>query len=124
MRVLLLTSFLDKFVAYAINSILFQRDVFRPDQFEMVKKYDLPLMILKDVNILKKILNDAQRATSDNGLKRVILALFEENTDKVIEKWEFKISSDSSEDKIGEVGFKSSDVIQAEIRAVLKQVLG
>lgn len=91
----------------------------------MVNKYGLPLMIMKDDKSIRSILNDAEKALSAKGLKRVILALFERHTDNVIEKWEFEVGSENTErNNNTEMGSKNITVIQAEIRAVLKQVLG
>ncbi|XP_001604823.1 mitotic spindle assembly checkpoint protein MAD2A-like [Nasonia vitripennis] len=113
------------YLSFAINSILFQRDVCRPDEFEMVNKYGLPIMMMKDDSSVRHILQDAEKAMSSNGLKRVILALFEKYTDTVIEKWEFEIETDKSEkNNNNQMGSKNITLVQAEIRAVLKQVLG
>ncbi|OXU20802.1 hypothetical protein TSAR_013790 [Trichomalopsis sarcophagae] len=113
------------YLLFAINSIFFQRDIYSPNEFKMVNKYGLPLMVMEDNSSLKYILEDAEKAISAKGLKKVILAIFEKGTDSVIEKWEFEISTDRSEENNNnQMGSKNITLVQAEIRAVLKQVLG
>lgn len=74
---------------------------------------------------IKRVLDDAETALSAKGLKRVILALFENSMNDVIEKWEFEVANEDEElNNNVQPGHKHLTVIQAEIRSVLKQVLG
>jgi len=54
-------------IDYATNTILFQRGIYPPDEFEQVKKYGLPLLVSKEKGVktfIDKIMTQSGGKTS------------------------------------------------------------
>jgi mitotic spindle assembly checkpoint protein MAD2 len=45
------TKIVTEFFEYSVNSILYQRNVYPADDFRMVKKYGLPMLITSDESL-------------------------------------------------------------------------
>ncbi len=51
------TDIVTEFFGYAINSILYQRGIYPPDQFERKQKYGLTMLVTADDNLKTYIRN-------------------------------------------------------------------
>ncbi|KAF9076206.1 spindle assembly checkpoint protein [Rhodocollybia butyracea] len=122
------TALVTEFFKYAVNTILFQREVYPSDDFHMVKKYGQTVLVTQDIaleNYLEKILNQVQKWLLTGSVTQLVLAIISKDSRTPLERWVFDI-------KLVEPPVDSSDVapspkpeaeIQSEIRAILKQII-
>ncbi|KAJ7706255.1 spindle assembly checkpoint protein [Mycena rosella] len=120
------TALVTEFFKYAVNTILFQREVYPSDDFHMVKKYGQVVLVTQDLaleNYLEKILKQVQKWILTGSVTQLVLVILAKDTRTTLERWVFDVKlveppKDSSE-SIG----KPEAEIQSEIRAILKQIV-
>ncbi len=120
-----------EFLGVAINSILFQRGVYPPDDFKLVKKYGLNVLMTVDEEIkayIKRIMSQISRWMAGDKVKKVVLAISESHSATVIEQWQFDVESSNQAsneqrngDPAGQVEMSTGE-IQNGIRALIRQV--
>lgn len=111
----------DYFV-FAINNILFQRGIYPPDDFQTVKKYDLPLLLTIDDDIkqyINQFLLQIRKWVYGTLLKKLILVIIDKDTGEGVERWEFDIELIEDDETSEE---KSKDLIKKEIQAIIRQI--
>jgi mitotic spindle assembly checkpoint protein MAD2 len=83
-----------EFFEYSINSILYQRGIYPPDDFTIVKKYGLNLLVACDDGIkayIRTILQQLNRWVVGDKVSRLVLAILARDTGDVVERWQFDI---------------------------------
>lgn len=111
----------DYFV-FAINNILFQRGIYPPDDFQTVKKYDLPLLLTIDDDIkqyINQFLSQIKKWVYGTLLKKLILVIIDKDTGEGVERWEFDIVLIESDDTTTE---KPDHLIKKEIQSIIRQI--
>lgn len=117
-----------EFFNYALNSILFQRGIYASDDFKMVKKYGMNLLVLYDDEVLdymKQLLSQVEKWLSEKRLSRLVLAVISKDSGSVLERWQFDIQVERGAlDKENgvELAEKSEQDINTEIGAILRQI--
>eukprot|EP00049_Salpingoeca_infusionum_P019421 m.361788 g.361788 ORF g.361788 m.361788 type:complete len:262 (+) comp19895_c0_seq1:48-833(+) len=113
-----------EFFSYGINSILYQRGIYPPEQFERVKKYGLPLFITADT-ALKTFIDNITGQLHDwlvaKTVQKVVLVLTSVTTSEVLERWQFDIECDNSVDE-NTVVDKPEKETRDEIQAIIRQI--
>ncbi|KAF8213119.1 spindle assembly checkpoint protein [Mycena galopus ATCC 62051] len=139
------TALVTEFFKYAVNTILFQREVYPSDDFHMVKKYGQVVLVTQDLaleNYLEKILQQVQKWILKGSVTQLVLAILAKDTRTTLERWVFDIklvepSADSKEGCVETRNIlhiyhfngrssrtgKPEAEIQSEIRAILKQIV-
>ncbi|TXT09042.1 hypothetical protein VHUM_02516 [Vanrija humicola] len=126
------TALVTEFFEYGVNSILYQRGVYPSDDFRMVKKYGLPMLVTSDDG-LKEYIQTIMAQVSDwlmsSSLTRLVLAIKSVETDETLERWQFDIYT---EDGPGtslpgapaqkKKKDKTEKEVQGEIREIMKQI--
>lgn len=113
---------------FAINNILFQRGIYPAEDFQTVKKYDLPLLICIDEDIklyINRFLSQIKRWVYGSKMKKLVLIIVDKPTGEAIERWEFSIEilqSDRDNNNNENIDEKSKDEIKREIQAIIRQV--
>ena len=67
-----------EFFEYAINSILYQRGIYPPEEFRRVAKYGLSMMVASDdglQNYLKKILAQLKTWLEEGDVQRLVVVV-------------------------------------------------
>lgn len=128
---------------FAINNILFQRGIYPSEDFQTVRKYDLPLLIAIDEDIksyIDKFLTQIKKWVYGTTLQKLVLVIMDKVTGQSVERWEFNLeifnnndSNDNNEmmidsndntngqaDKL--LTTKSKDLIKKEIQAIIRQI--
>ncbi|KAJ3271980.1 Mitotic spindle checkpoint component mad2 [Terramyces sp. JEL0728] len=108
-----------EFFEYSINSILYQRELYSPDCFKVVKKYNLSLFVSQDEALSKylaQILAQVKVWISTRQIWSLVLVLIDKETLEVRERWQFElnITKENKERKERE--------IHAEISAIIRQI--
>lgn len=116
---------------YGINSILFQRGIYPPEQFTSVQQYGLTILMSKDEKIiafLRNVLTQVQHWLAQNQVDKISMIITNVHTKEVLECWDFKVQNElgDSATKLDPnnppTSSKELKKIQAEIRDVMRQI--
>ncbi|KAJ7492690.1 spindle assembly checkpoint protein [Mycena latifolia] len=120
------TALVTEFFKYAVNTILFQREVYPSDDFHMVKKYGQVVLVTQDLaleNYLEKILKQVQKWILTGSVTQLVLVILAKDTRTTLERWVFDIKLVEPAADSNESTGKPEAEIQSEIRAILKQIV-
>ncbi|KAJ7038272.1 spindle assembly checkpoint protein [Mycena alexandri] len=120
------TALVTEFFKYAVNTILFQREVYPSDDFHMVKKYGQVVLVTQDLaveNYLEKILKQVQKWLLTGSVTQLVLVILAKDTRTALERWVFDIKLVDPPTEGSESTGKAEAEIQSEIRAILKQIV-
>ncbi|KAJ7786238.1 spindle assembly checkpoint protein [Mycena metata] len=120
------TALVTEFFKYAVNTILFQREVYPSDDFHMVKKYGQVVLVTQDLaveNYLEKILKQVQKWLLTGSVTQLVLVILAKDTRTALERWVFDIKLVDPPPEGSESTGKAEAEIQSEIRAILKQIV-
>ncbi|KTW25853.1 hypothetical protein T552_03126 [Pneumocystis carinii B80] len=121
-----------EFFEYSINSILYQRGVYPADDFKMVKKYGLNMLVTTDTEVkayIRKIIKQLHKWIEDGKISKLVIAIVSKDTLEVLERWQFDVEifkDDNVENK--KLTKNDSDVeksekeIHTEIQAIIRQI--
>ncbi|KAB8228674.1 Mitotic spindle checkpoint component mad2 [Aspergillus alliaceus] len=133
-----------EFFEYSINSILFQRGVYPPEDFTTVKKYGLNMLITSDDQVkayIKKIMSQLNKWMMGGKISKLVVVITDKETGEHVERWQFDVQifakhsksqkSQTSGDKEN-TGSENADPqapvektekeIQEEIQAIFRQI--
>lgn len=82
---------------YAVNSILYQRGIYPPEEFEQTKHYGLPLFITRDPGLrsyLDTVVGQMKEWLVSAEIKRLVLVICATDTGETMERWNFDIETD------------------------------
>ncbi|KAJ9111328.1 hypothetical protein QFC20_002619 [Naganishia adeliensis] len=137
------TKIVTEFFEYSVNSILYQRNVYPADDFRMVKKYGLPMLITSDESLkayLDTILKQVHAWLMSNTINRLVLAITSKETLETLERWQFDIIREDDDPTAvtsstvpqgstingvkpgGKGKEKTEKEVQGEIREIMKQI--
>jgi mitotic spindle assembly checkpoint protein MAD2 len=109
-----------EFFEYAINSILYQRGIYPPEEFRRVAKYGLSMMVASDDGLqkyLQNILVQLKTWLEEGDVQRLVLVITGVETNETLERWTFAVNAcDASND--GE----NTDPSPAAVKAITKQI--
>ncbi|KAK1927515.1 putative mitotic spindle checkpoint-related protein [Papiliotrema laurentii] len=130
------TALVTEFFEFSVNSILYQRGVYPSDDFKMIKKYGLPMLVTNDDSLkeyLSTILSQVQAWLMSSSITRLVLAIKSVETDETLERWQFDIHTEDSPSsksnpvlpggaKPAKKKEKTEKEVQGEIREIMKQI--
>lgn len=122
-----------EFFEYSINSILYQRGIYPAEDFQVVRKYDLNLLVTIDSEVkayIKKIMSQLHKWLVGGKISKLIVAITSKDSGLVVERWQFDVqvndpaqpgaaAAASTESEKQE---KSQEQIQKEIQAIIRQI--
>ncbi|KXJ69574.1 hypothetical protein RP20_CCG026557 [Aedes albopictus] len=118
-----------EYLNYGINSILFQRGIYPPEQFTSVQQYGLTILMSKDEKIiafLQNVLCQVQDWLARNEVEKISMVITNVHTKEVLECWDFKVQNEPGDgpniDPANPTSSKELKKIQAEIRDVMRQI--
>ncbi|OJJ95379.1 spindle checkpoint protein MAD2 [Aspergillus aculeatinus CBS 121060] len=134
-----------EFFEYSINSILFQRGVYPPEDFTTVKKYGLNMLVTSDDQVkayIKKIMSQLNKWMMGGKISKLVVVITDKETGEHVERWQFDVqifgkhskshSSKSTGDKENATPGdkepqpasveKTEKEIQEEIQAIFRQI--
>ncbi|TIC08717.1 DNA-binding protein [Wallemia mellicola] len=122
-------SFLDKHAFYnSPSSILFQRAVYPPEDFSMVKKYGLNMLVTNDDGLktyIHKVISQLSEWLLGNQVSKLVLAIVSKESKETLERWQFDIhntANENSENKDKQNKPKTEKEIHGEIQAIIRQI--
>ncbi|RGP67510.1 mitotic spindle assembly checkpoint mad2 [Fusarium longipes] len=129
---------------YSIHSILFQRGVYPAEDFTVVKKYGLNMLVSADDQVkayIKKIMSQLDKWMVGGKISKLVIVITDKDTGEHVERWQFdvqifqpvkKSKSSKSAPKEQENSTtggaapaapeKTEAEIQAEIAAIFRQI--
>ncbi|KAG2219413.1 hypothetical protein INT45_010604 [Circinella minor] len=116
---LIVVEFFDNSHTFGFNlkSILFQRGIYPRHDFEVQRKYGMPLLVTN---------NDDLKAYVDQIMKQVRVIKSRENGD-ILERWQFNIDTQKEEEEEQQQRFdydrELTEDTKAQIRAIMRQIL-
>ncbi|KDR84910.1 hypothetical protein GALMADRAFT_217990 [Galerina marginata CBS 339.88] len=120
------TALVTDFFKYAVNTILFQREVYPSDDFHMVKKYGQTVLVTQDLaleNYLERILKQVEKWLLTGSVTQLVLAIISKDSRTPLERWVFDIQLVEPPADVASRQPKPEAEIQSEIRAILKQII-
>ncbi|KAF3013672.1 Mitotic spindle checkpoint component mad2 [Penicillium rubens] len=134
-----------EFFEYSINSILFQRGVYPPEDFTTIKKYGLNMLAVSaDDQVkayIKKIMSQLKEWMQGGKISKLVVVITSKETGEHVERWQFDIeifgkqSKSKTSQKAGdkenstpgdakptEPIEKTEKQIQEEIQAIFRQI--
>ncbi|RMJ22562.1 hypothetical protein PHISP_06570 [Aspergillus sp. HF37] len=134
-----------EFFEYSINSILFQRAVYPPEDFTTVKKYGLNMLVTADDQVkayIRKIMSQLNRWMAGGKISKLVLVITSKETGEHVERWQFDVqifgkqtktfsarkNGDSENASPGPTNSQEAPVektekeIQDEIQAIFRQI--
>eukprot|EP01116_Phalansterium_solitarium_P008625 TRINITY_DN22566_c0_g1_i1.p1 TRINITY_DN22566_c0_g1~~TRINITY_DN22566_c0_g1_i1.p1 ORF type:complete len:214 (+),score=54.05 TRINITY_DN22566_c0_g1_i1:127-768(+) len=129
------TEIVTEFFGYSINSILYQRGIYPPEDFTSVSKYNLRMMVSKDEGLkkyLSNVLTQVSEWLASGSVQQLVIVIASVDTKQVLERWVFDVHCTSSTAAGG--GCNTADgsaaitaekplkEIQAEIAAIIRQI--
>ncbi|OJJ44416.1 hypothetical protein ASPZODRAFT_144978 [Penicilliopsis zonata CBS 506.65] len=83
-----------EFFEYSINSILFQRGVYPPEDFTTVKKYGLNMLVTADDQVkayIKKIMSQLNKWMIGGKISKLVVVITDKETGEHVERWQFDV---------------------------------
>ncbi|KAK9477316.1 DNA-binding protein [Lipomyces japonicus] len=136
-----------EFFEYSVNSLLFQRGIYPAEDFQVVKKYGLNMLITVDEEVrtyIRRIMSQLNKWIVGNKISSFVVAIISKDTAEVVERWRFdievfsklssnqKLSIDSQDNensapankatKPAPSNEKTLEEIQSEIQAIVRQI--
>ncbi|GAA5911178.1 hypothetical protein JCM6882_006599 [Rhodosporidiobolus microsporus] len=88
------TKIVTEFFEYSVNSILYQRGIYPPEDFKQVKKYGLTLFTSADEALeqyVGSVMKQVQTWILAGKLDSLALIIMNRDTREVVERWQFDI---------------------------------
>lgn len=88
------TKIVTEFFEYSVNSILYQRGVYPPEDFKQVKKYGLTLFTSVDEALeryVSTVMKQVQTWILAGKLDSLALIIMNRDTREVVERWQFDV---------------------------------
>lgn len=121
---------------YGVNSILFQRGIYPPEDFQSQQQYGLTILMSTNNKIcefIEQVLRQAEKWMARNELDKVSLIITNVHTKETLECWDFKVQPDPEassgtsdtilpDGSVGPTSNKELKRIQQEIGSVMRQI--
>ncbi|KAI5479079.1 mitotic spindle assembly checkpoint protein MAD2 [Pseudohyphozyma bogoriensis] len=91
------TKLVTELFEYSINSILYQRGIYPPEDFKPIKKYGLTLIMTSDERLdayIRQVMDQVKTWILAGNISRLVMAIISKETRETIERWQFDIRVD------------------------------
>ncbi|OWF37514.1 mitotic spindle assembly checkpoint protein MAD2A-like [Mizuhopecten yessoensis] len=119
------TEIVSEFFWYGINSILYQRGIYPPEDFTRVQQYGLTLLVSSDdalKNYLNEVLSHVKKWLLSMTVKKLVVVIKDIDTNEVMERWQFDVECDKTVLEESKPREKSVKDINKEICSVIRQI--
>ncbi|BGP14723.1 hypothetical protein JCM10213_002747 [Rhodosporidiobolus nylandii] len=106
------TKIVTEFFEYSVNSILYQRGIYPPEDFKQVKKYGLTLFTSADEALeryVTSVMKQVQTWILAGKLDSLALIIMNRDTREVVERWQFDIQVEEPPAEAGAGGGKENE---------------
>ena len=119
------TEMVAEFFGYGINSILYQRGIYPPENFKREQKYGLTLLVTDDEQLkeyISNVLTQVKDWLFEKTVKKLVIVIINIDTHEPLERWQFDVECDKTMTETSKPKEKSLKDIQNEIRDVIRQI--
>lgn len=122
------TNLITEFFDFSVNNILYQRGIYPSDDFKLVKKYGMNLLVAHDEDIkgyIKKFMRQVHQWLKAGKVSKFVLVIINKSTGEINEKWQFNIAlnaEEESKDGAAPVKERTPEEIQNQIQAIIRQI--
>ncbi|KIO19053.1 hypothetical protein M407DRAFT_224203 [Tulasnella calospora MUT 4182] len=126
------TEIVTDFFKFAVNAILYHRNVYPTDDFQMVKKYGQVVLLTQDLGLekyIETVLSQVKEWLNSGTITQLVIAIVARESKITLERWVFDINLTLPPQPTEEnpepaaIPPKPDAEIQAEIRAIIKQII-
>ncbi|KAL8286495.1 hypothetical protein RQP46_004512 [Phenoliferia psychrophenolica] len=129
------TKLVTELFEYSVNSILYQRGIYPPEDFKFVKKYGLTLLTTSDDRLeayIRKVMDQVQTWILAGNISRLVMAIISKETRETIERWQFDINVEDVPGKGGKENAapakpakpeRTTTEIQKDIQDTIRQIV-
>lgn len=121
-----------EFFEYSINTILYQRGIYPPEDFKIVKKYGLNMLVSTDDEVkryIKRIMGQLHKWMGAGKITKLVVCIVGKESSAVLERWQFDIDivtplSETVASNIDslDVPEKDEKIITSEIQSLVRQI--
>jgi len=114
-----------EFFGYAVNSILYQRGIYPPEDFQAVSKYGLSMLVTCDDGLrqyLGQVLTQLSEWLLAGSVQNLVIAICDVETGESLERWEFKIETDGQAATCANGVEHDESRMTSEIQAIIRQI--
>ncbi|KAG8964579.1 Mitotic spindle checkpoint component mad2 [Tulasnella sp. 419] len=126
------TEIVTDFFKFAVNAILYHRNVYPADDFHMVKKYGQVVLVTQDLGLeryIDTVLAQVKEWLNSGSITQLVIAIVARESQLTLERWVFDIkltlpplaTAESQSQSLPAP--KPDSEIQSEIRAIIKQII-
>ncbi|XP_075233422.1 mitotic arrest deficient 2 [Lycorma delicatula] len=122
------TQLVTQYLNFGINSILYQRGIYPPENFKQEEHFGLTVFVSTDekiISFLQSVLGQIKEWLLKKKIKKISMVISNVVTKEALERWDFKLQYEGctvENVNADDVGKKEIKVIQNEIRDVLRQI--
>ena len=98
------TEIVAEFFHFCINSILYQRGIYPPDQFKRESKYGLAMMVATDERLKRymiRVLSDLEGWLNKGDVYQVVVVVKGVDSGDIFERWVFEVDAATDKENIG-----------------------
>ncbi|VEU19356.1 DEKNAAC100314 [Brettanomyces naardenensis] len=115
------------FFEYSIHSILYQRGIYPANDFKVVRKYGLNMLVSMDdevVSYIYRIMKQLRRWIYSGIISKLVIDIVSKETGEVVERWQFDLQVHKTHEDRGEGSpeSKSKAEVQKEIQSIIRQI--
>ncbi|EGB13070.1 hypothetical protein AURANDRAFT_19390 [Aureococcus anophagefferens] len=115
-----------EFFEFAINSILYQRGIYPPEEFKRVAKYGLSMMVTSDEGLKSRILSQLKTWLNTGEVQRLVVVVTGVETGQTLERWVFAVQAfaegENAENAAPEAKTAAVKEITKQIQAIIRQI--
>lgn len=134
------TALVHEFFNFSVQSILYQRNIYPPDDFKTVKKYGLQMLVTTDDGLaeyLETAMGQLKTWLERGDVTRLVVVIVEKETGETRERWQFDVDvinppiAEPHEEQENQpaptlantnTSKKTDAQVRAEIAAIIKQI--
>ena len=121
-----------EFFEYSINTILYQRGIYAPEDFKVVKKYGLNMLVSTDDDVkryIKRIMKQLHSWIGAGKINKLVVCIVSKETAETLERWQFDVdilvpssSTDQSAGAAAVLSEKEEAAVTKEIQSLVRQI--
>lgn len=110
-----------EYFEYSINNILYQREIYPPEDFQKKSQYGLSLFITRNEALsdyINNVLVQMKAWLEAGSVQKLVLVIMSKETGETLERWVFSLEPSDEGEKVE----KDKKTIHSEIAAIQRQI--
>lgn len=117
-----------EFFEYSINTILYQRGIYQPEDFKVVKKYGLNMLVSTDDDVkryIKRIMKQLHSWMGAGRINKLIVCIVSKETGDTMERWQFDVEimhQQTQAPQTDQVATAPTSVVEKDEKEITKEI--